>query len=95
MRREVLLEALGHEVEEVHLVERALRAALGAGAVVAHDQHDRVVELAERVDEVEDPADAVVGVLEEAGVDLHHPRVQPALVGRARRPTPGSTTAAR
>ena len=56
------------------------RSALGAGAVVAHDQNDRVVELAEALDEVDHPPDLCVGVLEEAGEHLHHPRVQPPLV---------------
>ena len=38
------------------------------------------------LEEVEDPADLVVGVREEAGEDLHHPGVEPALVGRQRVP---------
>jgi hypothetical protein len=83
---QVLLEALGLEVEEVHLVVRAVGAALGAGAVVAHHEHDRVVELAEDVDVIDEAAQLGVGVLEEAGVHLHHAGVQHALVARERVP---------
>ena len=44
----------------------------GAGPVVADDVVDeRVVEHAEVVERVDEPPDVVVGVLEEAGVDLH------------------------
>ena len=83
---EVFFEALGLAVEEVVLVERTLRSALGARPVVAHDDDDRVVGLAELVDEVEHPTDLCVGVLEEAGEHLHHPRVEAPLVGGARVP---------
>ena len=62
----------GHPVEVGHLVEGAVHGALGRGAVVADDVvDDRVVEDAEVVDGVDQPADVVVGVLEEPGVDLH------------------------
>jgi hypothetical protein len=55
-----------------HLVERAGDRALHAGAVVTPDPDDqRVVQLAQLVDRVDDPADVVVGVLREPGVDLH------------------------
>ena len=51
-----------------------LTGALGAGAVVADDVVDqRVVEHAEVLERVDEPPDVVVGVLEEAGVDLHLP----------------------
>ncbi len=47
MRRMTSLEILRHGVEERHLVEQALRAALGARAVVALDVDDqRVVQFA-------------------------------------------------
>ena len=62
----------GHPVEVGHLVERAVHRALGRRAVVADDQVDqRVVEDAQVLDRVDDRADVVVGVLEEARVDLH------------------------
>ena len=79
---EVLLEVVGHVVEELVLVHRAVRAALGAGAVVRDDHDDGVVQLAQVVQEVQHPSDLVVGVLEEAGEDLHHPGVELALVIR-------------
>jgi len=44
---QILLEALGNEVEEEHFVVGALWSALRRGAVVAHDDEDGVVELAE------------------------------------------------
>ena len=63
---------LGHRVEVRHLVEGAVERALGRGAVVADDHVDeRVVERAELIDRVDQPADVVVGVLHEGGVDLH------------------------
>ena len=61
-----------HAVERGHLVEAAVHRALGRRAVVADDVVDqRVVEDAEVVEGVDDPADVVVGLLEETGVDLH------------------------
>jgi hypothetical protein len=84
--REVVLEALGHLVEEAHLVEGAGDAALGRGAVV-RDHHDqRVVELADLLERVEQAPEVVVAVGDEPGEDLHHPRVQAPLVGGQRRP---------
>ena len=48
--------------------------AFGRGTVVADDVvDDRVLEDPEVVDRVDQPADVVVGVLEEPGVDLHLP----------------------
>ncbi len=91
---QVLLEALGHEVEEVLLVERALRAAFGRRAVVAHHEHDRVVELTELGDEVEQSGDLRVGVREEAGVHLHHARGRVAARRPSASPRPAPRTAA-
>ena len=79
---EVLLEVVGHVVEELVLVHRAVRSALGAGPVVGDDHDDGVVQLAQVVQEVQHPSDLVVGVLEESGEDLHHPGVELALVVR-------------
>ena len=62
----------GHPVEVGHLVERAVDGALGRGAVVADDVvHQRVLQDAEVLQGVDQPADVVVGVLQEPGVDLH------------------------
>ena len=59
-------------VQDDQLVEAARRGALGRGAVVADDVVDeRVVEDLELAERVEQPAHVVVGVLEEARVDLH------------------------
>ena len=48
--------------------------ALGGGAVVADDRVDqRVVEDLQVSERVEEPADVMIGVLHEPGVDLHLP----------------------
>ena len=85
-RREILLQIVGHVVEELVLVDRAVRSALGARAVVGDEHDQRVVELAQLLEEVDQAADVVVGVLEEAGEHLHHARIQLALVRRQRLP---------
>ena len=62
----------GHPVEVGHLVERPVDRPFGRGAVVADDVvDDRVVEDPEILDGVDQPADVMVGVLEETGVHLH------------------------
>ena len=84
--RQVLFDRVRDVVEELALVDRSVRPALGAGAVV-RDQHDqRVLVLAEVLEELNELADVVVGVGQEAGEDLHHPRVDPAFVRRERIP---------
>ena len=56
----------------IELVEAPVRRSLGRGAIVADDHVDqRVVQHLEVGERVDQPADVVVGVLEEAGVDLH------------------------
>ncbi len=71
---------LGRErdpVQRRQLVEGAGERALHAGAVVTPDpDHDGVLELAQLVDRVDDPADVPVGVLGVARVDLHLPGIQ-------------------
>ena len=63
-----------HPVEVRHLVERAVQGALGRRPVVADDVVDeRVAEHPEVLDRIDQPADMVVDVLEEAGVHLHLP----------------------
>ena len=59
-------------VQDHELVEAPGRRALGRGAVVADDVVDeRAFEDAELAQRVDQPAHVVVGVLEEARVDLH------------------------
>ena len=53
-------------------------SALAPLSEMQHDQ--RVVELTDLPEEVEQPADVVVGVLEESGEHLHHAGIQPPLV---------------
>jgi hypothetical protein len=78
---QVLLQRLGHEVEEQVLVDRPGGAALGAGPVVGQDHDQGVVELAELAQELQQPPDVVVGVLQEPGEHLHHPRIAALLLG--------------
>ena len=87
-QRQVGLDVVGDAVDELHLVDRAVRAALAARAVVGDEDHERVLAPAELLEEVEQPADLVVGVREEAGVDLGHPGEEPLLVVRERVPRP-------
>ena len=62
----------GHAVEVGHLVERALQRAFRRCAVVADDQIDqRVVEDVHVLQCIDQPADMMIGVLHEGGVDLH------------------------
>ncbi len=67
---ERLLRRLEEEVEELHLVQHAERAALAAGAVVGEHDDDRVVEQLHPLEAVHEPPDLVVGVLEERGERL-------------------------
>ena len=62
----------GQAVQRRHLVEAAVGRAFGRGAVVADDVVDqRVVEHLQIRQRVDQPPEVMVGVLEEAGVDLH------------------------
>ena len=79
--RQVRLDRVGDPVEELVLVERAVRAAFGARTVVGGDDDDRVVELAGLLEVIDQPADLVIGVGDEPGIDLRHPREQTLLVG--------------
>ena len=86
-QRELLLGGQRDPVLHRQLVERAGQRSLQARAVVPEDVDDeRVVELAHLLDRVEQAADVPVGVLLEAGVDLHLPRVQRLLAVRERVP---------
>ena len=63
---------LRHAVEVDHLVEGAVEGPFGRGAVVADDVVDEgVVEDLGLLEQIDQAADLVVGVLEEPGVDLH------------------------
>ena len=73
-------------VEELGLVGGAGDAALGARAVVGDHHDQRVVELADGAQELDEATDVVVGVAEEPGEDLHLTRVEAALVVRQRVP---------
>ena len=58
-------------VEEAVLVEGAVQAALAAGAVIGGENDQRVVELADPLEVVQDAAELVVGVGELAREGLH------------------------
>ena len=86
---EDVLDGLLHAVEVGHLVEQPVHAAFGARAVVADDVEDqRVVELAGRLDGLDQPADLGVGVLAEAGEHLHLAGEELLLIRRSAWPNP-------
>jgi hypothetical protein len=80
-QREVGLDVVRNAVEELVLVDGAVRSALAARAVVG-DEHDQsVLQLIGFLEILEQPANLVVGVGEEARVHLRHSREQPLLIG--------------
>ena len=66
----VLFDRVRPAVEELVLVDRAVRAPLAGGAVVGGVHDDGVLELPGVLQVLDDAADLSVGVLGEAGVDL-------------------------
>ncbi len=87
--RQVRLDRVRNAVRELHLVDRAVRAALARRAVVGDEHHDRVLAPAELLEKAEQAADLVVGVAEEAGVDLGHPAEERFLLVGERVPRAG------
>ncbi len=87
-QRQVRLDRVGDAVRELHLVDRAVRAALARRAVVGDEDHDRVLPPAELLEEAEQPSDLVVGVGEEARVHLGHPAEELLLLVGERVPRP-------
>ena len=76
-----LLQRRLHPVQAHDLVGRADEGAFRARAVVAQDVDDeRVLELAQLLDRVDDAPDLVVGVLEEVGVVFRLTREQLAVL---------------
>ena len=66
--RDLLLDRLALQVVGTHGVDHAERPALLAGAIVGHDDDQRVVELACRLEETQQPREMLVGVVEHGGV---------------------------
>ena len=87
--RQVRLDVVGDAVREQHLVDRAVGAALAAGPVIGHQDHQRVLPLPGFLQVVQQPADVMVGVRQEPRIHLGHPREQPLLLGGQRIPRPG------
>lgn len=81
-RLEIGFQGLRHIVEELVFVDRAGGAALGAGAVVGDHHHQGVVQLAKAFDEIQQPANVMVGMLQKPGEDFHHAGVELFLVRR-------------
>src|SRR5262249_23120590 len=80
-----------HAIERGHLIERAAESPLGRGALVTDGgEHQSVIQHAQVVDRVDHPTHLVVGLLEEAGVDLHLPDQHRLEVIGACPPRPGS-----
>ena len=68
---QVLGHGVGDVVEEQVLVERAVRAAFGRGAVVGHQDDQRVVELVHLFEERDQLADVVIDVRQVRRVHFH------------------------
>jgi len=64
---EVVLQALWGEVEEEAFIARAVFASLRARAIVRHTDDDRVVELAQPLNEVDQASEVMIGLGEEPG----------------------------
>ena len=79
---QVGFEVVRDPVEQQVLVDRPVRAALARGSVVRDQHHERALALARLLEKVEQPPDLVIGVRQEAGVDLGHPREQALLAIR-------------
>ncbi len=62
------------------LVVCPVRSALRGCAVVGDENDDRVLQFPLGLQVVQHTADLVIGMADEGGEDLHHPRVQPAAV---------------
>ncbi len=76
----VLGQIVGVTVEELVLVDGAIRRAFTRGAVVRGIEDDGVVELPRLLQVINDAADLRVGVFRESGEDLGHVREQLLLV---------------
>ena len=92
--REVLVEVFVETVHEAVFVDRSVRTALGARPVVGDEADQRVVEQVVGAQVLDHASDLVIGVREEAGVHLHHARVEALLLRGQARPTPRPTTGA-
>ncbi len=87
--RHVGLDGVGDALHHLHLVDRAVRAALTRRPVVRDEDDERVLAPAVLIEEAEQPSDLVVGVREEPGVDLRHAAEQLLLVVGERVPGTG------
>ena len=83
---EVLFERIRDTVEDQILVERAEETAFPRSAVVRHQQDERVIEIAQRFERLDQTPDVIIGVGQEARKDLHHARVEALFVGGHRLP---------
>ena len=81
-RRQILLQIVGHVVEELVLVDRPVRSAFGTRAVVGNEHDQRIVEFAHLFEEIDQPPDVMIHVLAEAREHFHHARIEFALVRR-------------
>ena len=67
-----------HAIDAGDLADRALEAAFGRGAIVAHDVEDQgVVHFSRFLERGDEPPDLLVRVVEEAGIVLHQAAVDP------------------
>src|SRR5262245_18385458 len=77
-----LLDALLNILSHQHAVISSCYYSNCAIREISYNQHDqRVLILADLLKELNQAPNVMVGVLEEAGEDLHHARIKPPLVG--------------
>ena len=84
--RQLLLHRAGEVVVPHVHIHHPGRSPFRTRPVVRHQHHDRVLEGVEAPQEGQQPADLMVGVLQEAGEHLHHPGIEPPLLRAALRP---------
>ena len=84
---EHIRDVFGNAVEVTHLIHQAVHGAFGAGTVVPDLVEDeRVVQLAQIFDGLDEPANLEVGVFAETCEDFHLAGKEPFLIGAERVP---------
>ena len=73
---QIFLEILRGEIEEIVLIQTADLAPFGTGAVIGNEHDQRIIQLADLFQEVQNTAEMMVGMGDKTGVNFHHARVQ-------------------
>ena len=91
----ILVRIVGYAVEELVLVDRSGGPALRGGTVIGDDEDEGVVEFADPLEVVDQPADVMIGVADEPGEHLCHPDVEALLIIGERIPRADHTVGVR